>query len=169
VTIVGDTQKFTGSGLRFGGRCAKACWLLGHAWQSALFPSGKAFGYIAYPPRPDGQPTFNEGYIFTGNGDLIPRAPRRRHGSPGYRHSARTYRWFSRLPTAACTSRRDGVLHHDIHHNDETFSVRAMKQENSNFPALQQAGVRYRWTASNLRHARALQPPREDQPRRQSR
>jgi hypothetical protein len=31
-----------------------------------------AFGYIAYPPRPDGEPTFNEGYIFDGDGDLIP-------------------------------------------------------------------------------------------------
>ena len=28
----------------------------GHSWQSAVFPSGKAFGYIAYPPRPDGSP-----------------------------------------------------------------------------------------------------------------
>ena len=37
---------------------------------------------------------------------------------------------------------------HDIHHNDKTFSVQAMKQENANFPALQQAGVRYRGTAS---------------------
>jgi hypothetical protein len=27
---------------------------------------GRAFGYIAYPPRPDGEPTFNEGYIFDG-------------------------------------------------------------------------------------------------------
>ena len=44
----------------------------GHCWQSALFPSGRAFGYIAYPPRPDGQPTFNEGYLFDGDGGLIP-------------------------------------------------------------------------------------------------
>src|SRR5689334_20809510 len=45
----------------------------GHCWQSALFPSGRAFGYIAYPPRPDGKPTFNEGYLYLGrDGDLIP-------------------------------------------------------------------------------------------------
>jgi len=44
----------------------------GHAWQSALFPSGRAFGYIVYPPREDGLPTYNEGYIFTGDGELIP-------------------------------------------------------------------------------------------------
>jgi hypothetical protein len=44
----------------------------GHCWQSALFPSGKAFGVNAFPPRADGKPSFNEGYIFTGDGDLKP-------------------------------------------------------------------------------------------------
>ncbi|KPM54184.1 hypothetical protein ACG83_19450 [Frankia sp. R43] len=51
----------------------------GHVWQSALFPSGRAFGLCLYPPRPDGRPTFNEGYLFDGDGELIParvtRAP----------------------------------------------------------------------------------------------
>ncbi len=51
----------------------------GHAWQSALFPSGRAFGYIVYPPRDDGKATYNEGYVFEGDGQLIPalvvRAP----------------------------------------------------------------------------------------------
>ena len=53
--------------------------LRGHAWQAALFPSGRGFGYIAYPPRDDGKDTYNEGYVFEGDGDLIPirvtRAP----------------------------------------------------------------------------------------------
>jgi hypothetical protein len=44
----------------------------GHAWQSALFPSGRAFGYIAYPPRTDGKPTLNEGFVFEGDGELLP-------------------------------------------------------------------------------------------------
>ena len=44
----------------------------GHAWQSAVFPSGRAFGYITYPPRDDGLPTYNEGYLFEGDGSLIP-------------------------------------------------------------------------------------------------
>ena len=59
---------FTGSGLRIrrqGVRRLDGFW--GHCWQSALFPSGKAFGYIAYPPRPDGEPTFNEGYVYLGD------------------------------------------------------------------------------------------------------
>ena len=44
----------------------------GHAWQAALFPSGRGFGYIAYPPRTDGRDTYNEGYVFDGDGALIP-------------------------------------------------------------------------------------------------
>jgi hypothetical protein len=44
----------------------------GHAWQSSVFPSGRAFGYCVYPPRPDGKPTFNEGFLFEGDGKLIP-------------------------------------------------------------------------------------------------
>ncbi len=44
----------------------------GHAWQSAIFPSGRAFGYITYPPRTDGKPTYNEGYVFDGDGALVP-------------------------------------------------------------------------------------------------
>jgi hypothetical protein len=46
--------------------------LRGHAWQAGLFPSGRGFGYIAYPPRDDGVDTFNEGYVFEGDGPLIP-------------------------------------------------------------------------------------------------
>jgi prepilin-type processing-associated H-X9-DG protein len=51
----------------------------GHAWQAALFPSGRGFGYIAYPERDDGKDTYNEGYVFDGDGELVPalvvRAP----------------------------------------------------------------------------------------------
>ena len=42
------------------------------SWQSALFPSGRAFGFIVYPPRDDALPTYNEGYLFDGDGELIP-------------------------------------------------------------------------------------------------
>jgi hypothetical protein len=143
----GDTRDFSGSGLRIrrqGVRKLAGFW--GHTWQSALFPSGKAFGYIAYPPRPDGQPTFNEGFIFNGDGPLIParviRAP-----------------WLTRLQalgedvslvleTDSGTARIEGETvfsTHDIHHDDDTYSMNAIKKEMPSFPALQQAGVRYRW------------------------
>ena len=44
----------------------------GHVWQSSVFPSGRAFGVCLYPPRDDGKPTFNEGFLFEGDGALIP-------------------------------------------------------------------------------------------------
>lgn len=37
--------------------------LRGHVWQAAAFPSGFGFGFQIYPPRADGKPTYNEGYI----------------------------------------------------------------------------------------------------------
>ncbi|WP_433631744.1 hypothetical protein [Nocardia sp. CA-120079] len=147
VTVDGSEQRFTGSGLRIrrqGVRRLAEFW--GHCWQSAVFPSGKAFGYMAYPPRADGKPTFNEGFVFVGDGDLIParvvRAP-----------------WLTRLQalgedvslvleTAEGTVSIEGetvVSTHDVHHNDKTYSVESLKQEQSDFPAVQQAGVRYRW------------------------
>jgi hypothetical protein len=143
----GDRREFMGSGLRIrrqGVRRLAGFW--GHTWQSAVFPSGKAFDYIAYPPRPDGQPTFNEGYLFTGDGPLIParviEAP-----------------WLTRLQalgedvsvvleTADGATRIEGETvfsTHDIHHNDDMYSMHALKKEMPSFPALQQAGVRYRW------------------------
>lgn len=36
----------------------------GHCWQSALFPDGRAFGYITYPPGEDGSEPLNEGYVY---------------------------------------------------------------------------------------------------------
>jgi hypothetical protein len=118
----------------------------GHCWQSALFPSGRAFGYIAYPPREDGEPTFNEGYVYQGDGGLtaarVVEAP-----------------WLTKLQ-ALCqevplvletdqgTVRIEGetvVSTFDIRHDDQTWAIQAMQKEIPDFPPLQQAGVRYRW------------------------
>jgi len=43
----------------------------GHAWQAAIFPNGKGFAYITYPPRKDGKATYNEGHLFLGDGELV--------------------------------------------------------------------------------------------------
>jgi hypothetical protein len=69
----GSEHAFTCTGLRIfrqGVRNVSGFW--GHCWQSALFPSGRAFGYIAYPPREGGPPTYAEGYVFDGDGPLVP-------------------------------------------------------------------------------------------------
>lgn len=147
VRVGGDEQTFTGSGLRIkrqGVRKLAGFW--GHCWQSALFPSGRAFGYIAYPPRPDGEPTFNEGYVYGGDGELVParvaQAP-----------------WLNRLKpagddvslvleTAEADVRIQGETafsSFDIHHNDDTSAIRALKEEIPDFPALHQGGARYTW------------------------
>lgn len=47
----------------------------GHCWQSALFPDGRAFGYIAYPPKDDAGLYFI-GYVYMG-GRMYPARPRK--------------------------------------------------------------------------------------------
>ena len=142
-----EEHQFGGSGLRIRRQgVRRLAEFRGHCWQSALFPSGRGFGYIAYPPREDGRPTFNEGYLFDGDGDLIParvvEAP-----------------WLTRLQalgqdvslvleTERGTVGIEGetvVSTYDVRHDDETWATQAMHQEIPQFPPLQQAGVRYRW------------------------
>jgi len=73
IEIDGQRTEFKGQVLRVkrqGVRKFEGFW--GHCWQSALFPSGKAFGVNTFPPRDDGQPNFNEGFVFDGEGELRP-------------------------------------------------------------------------------------------------
>ena len=147
VRVADREHSFTGSGLRIkrqGVRKLEGFW--GHCWQSALFESGRGFGYIAYPPRPDGQPTFNEGYLFSGDGDLIPatvvEAPWLRRLQPLGEDVSVV------LQTAEGTHRIEGetiVSTHDITDSSDVPPEMAELLANWTFPALQQAGVRYRW------------------------
>ena len=43
----------------------------GHCWQSAVFPDGRAFGFIAYPQGTDGAKPYNDGYVYA-NGRMYP-------------------------------------------------------------------------------------------------
>jgi hypothetical protein len=49
----------------------------GHCWQSAVFPDGRAFGYIAYPLRPEEseEDRYNIGYLYQ-NGRMYPARAR---------------------------------------------------------------------------------------------
>ena len=59
--------EFTGSGLRIRRTGVRSVGdFPGHCWQSALFPSGKAFGLTAFPPRSDGTSAYNEAFIWDG-------------------------------------------------------------------------------------------------------
>lgn len=60
-------QRFSGTGLRIrriGERDVGE--FPGHCWMSALFPSGRAFGLLAFPPRLDGTPAYSEAFVFDG-------------------------------------------------------------------------------------------------------
>jgi hypothetical protein len=65
--VDGVVRPLKGTGLRIHRQSARPLGgFRGHCWQSCLFPSGRAFGYIAYPPREDGSVTYNEGYVWDG-------------------------------------------------------------------------------------------------------
>ncbi|KUH85106.1 MULTISPECIES: hypothetical protein [unclassified Mycobacterium] len=147
VEVAGAQQSFSGTGLRIrrqGVRKLEGFW--GHCWQSALFGSGRAFGYIAYPPRPDGQPNYNEGYVYYGDGALVParvvEAPWLRRLRPRGEDVSLV------LETDRGTVRIEGetvVSTHDITDRSEIPADQLALMANWTFPALQQAGVRYRW------------------------
>ncbi|MCK9541752.1 MAG: hypothetical protein M0R03_06950 [Novosphingobium sp.] len=62
-----EERRFEGTGLRIrrtGERDVGE--FPGHCWMSALFPSGKAFGILAFPPRADGTPAYSEAFLFDG-------------------------------------------------------------------------------------------------------
>jgi hypothetical protein len=135
VRVGDDEWSFTGTALRVhrqGARDVGGFW--GHCWPSALFPSGRGFGGLAFPERPDGEPTYNEAYVFDG-GRMIPAvlvdAPWLRRLQPNGEEVTITLR------TA------DG----DVVVEGETILSACMPggTHHEFAPALQQAGVRYRW------------------------
>lgn len=135
--VDGERQTFAGQILRIkrqGVRKFDGFW--GHCWMSALFPSGKAFGVNVFPPRDDGQPSFNEGFVFDGDGPLKPaRAvdiPWMRELLTGGEHVPLV------LETAEGRVEIDGT----------TFvNCRSLGAEvlPASFPVVQQAHAHYRW------------------------
>ena len=70
--IDNETRMFTGTGLRIHRQSVRPLGgFRGHCWQSALFPDGRAFGYIAYPPKEDGTESHNAGYVYQ-DGRMFP-------------------------------------------------------------------------------------------------
>ncbi len=107
----------------------------GHAWQAALFPSGRGFGYIAYPRRTDGKETYNEGYVFDGDGALIPARVTKAHWLTALHPSGDDVSCV--LETAAGSARIVGRT------AASTFMI--MPPEVGGGMQLQQALVRYSW------------------------
>jgi hypothetical protein len=135
VELGDDNWSFTGTALRIhrqGLRDVGGFW--GHCWPSALFPSGRGFGALAFPERPDGEPTYNEAFVFDGE-RMIPAtlldAPWLRRLQPNGEDVSLTLRT------------KDG----DVRIEGETILSACMAggSHREFTPALQQAGVRYRW------------------------
>ncbi|HYA69698.1 MAG TPA: hypothetical protein VED63_13285 [Acidimicrobiales bacterium] len=134
VEIGEERWTFQGTSLRVhrqGPRDVEGFW--GHCWPSALFPSGRAFGALAFPERRD-QPTYNEGFIYVA-GQVLPAilvdAP-----------------WLKRLqPYGEDVSFTLRTAEGDVDIVGETCLSSCLPGGTSpEFPpALHQAGVRYRW------------------------
>jgi hypothetical protein len=74
VEVDGVETSFRGGALRVhrkGGDRNDYGEFLGHCWQSAHFPSGRAFGTIHYRPRPDGSVVYREGWVLD-DGEVLP-------------------------------------------------------------------------------------------------
>jgi hypothetical protein len=65
LTVDGGTREFRCVGSRIKRQSVRPLMSFrGHCWQSALFPDGRAFGFITYPPAGDGSEPMNDGYIY---------------------------------------------------------------------------------------------------------
>jgi prepilin-type processing-associated H-X9-DG protein len=72
LVIDGRTRDFKGTGTRIHRQSVRRLeGFTGHCWLSALFPDGRAFGCLAYPPRPgSSEYSYNDAAIYQ-NGRLI--------------------------------------------------------------------------------------------------
>jgi hypothetical protein len=142
---------FTGSGLRIRRNgVRKFSRRRAHCWQSALFPSGRGFGYLILD---NGEPPhFTEGFIYDGEGDLIPaqvvEAPwlTKSDLSPE-NATGQDVSFVFDTPRGRVRIEGESLLcSYDIARSDPSmFDSRKINAENSNLPPLQQAGARYRW------------------------
>lgn len=75
LTVDGTKREFTAVGSRIKRQSVRPLTMFrGHCWQSALFPDGRAFGFMAFPPTENGDDAYNAGYIFQGGKSYPARA-----------------------------------------------------------------------------------------------
>lgn len=132
--IDGAAQPFRGSGLRIHRRSIRPLeGFRGHCWQSALFPDGRAFGYIAYPPHEDGSESYNQGYVYQ-DGRMYPAR-------------ALTIPWLRRIVAAGddVTVELESELGRTCIEGVSTLSTFRVGNPDIGGLNLQQGGARYRW------------------------
>jgi len=128
-----------GGGLRIhrkgGARSDYSDWY-GHCWQSAVFPSGRAFGFIHYTPRPDGSVKYHEGWVLDDGEVLAAKVvdtPWKRGWDPSGEDVSFTMR----------TARGDVAITAATHLS--TFNPPIPMGGDVAFPPVQQGIAHYRW------------------------
>jgi hypothetical protein len=137
LTIDGERREFSAQILRIkrqGVRKFEGFW--GHCWMSGLFPSGRAFGVNVFPPRTDGKPSFNEGFVFDGEGVL---KPARAVQAPWMR---RLHTAGENVPLVLESADRRFSIEGTTFVNCRSLGASALP---ASFPVVQQAHARYRW------------------------
>lgn len=135
----GIDTSFTGGGLRVhrtGGARNDYGEFHGHNWQSARFPSGRAFGFIHYRPGPDGTTRYREAWVLDDGEVLAARV----EGTA----------WMADTrPSGTDVSCTLHTPKGSIHIGAETVfsSIRPPRPttEGTTFPTLQSGIARYRW------------------------
>lgn len=134
VNIGGNKSPFSGGGLRIhrkGGARTPSGDFFGHVWNSAFFPSGRAFGFIHYYPRPDGSLKFCEGWVIE-NGKRIPAQILDR---PWLQNAHVDDDTFSFIIRTANGDSRVEVRSH----------ASTIGQQSNSFPLIQQGIGQFRW------------------------
>jgi hypothetical protein len=139
VSIDGTETPFSGGGLRIhrkGGNRTPTGDFFGHVWSSAYFPSGRAFGFMHYYPRPDGSLKFCEGWVLE-DGEVVAAEVLDRP----WLQSSKVYddKFSFVLRTPSGDSRVEARTH------ASNFSPQRVMGPGKGFPALQQGIARYRW------------------------
>jgi len=139
VGLDGAETAFVGGGLRIhrkGGNRSDYGDFYGHNWQSAFFPSGRAFGFIHYRPRPDGSAKYREGWLLDGE-EIVPA---RVEETPWMTDTR-----LSGEDVSFTLQTRNG----SVHITGETFlsSFRPPRPlgDGTTFPLLHSGIARYRW------------------------
>ena len=132
-TVDGITRFFKAVGSRIKRQSIRPLvFFRGHCWQSAVFPDGSAFGYIAYPPSAEHPEPYNEGYIYKN----------------GVMHPARVIKapWLRRLVENddASLDLESALGITRIEATTTLSSFHILETENGDFN-LQQSGALYRW------------------------
>jgi hypothetical protein len=133
--VDGTRRDFSASGMRVKRRSVRTdgLFLRGHCWQTAVFPDGRAFGYLAYPPHDDGHAPWNQGFIWQ-DGRMYPA-------------KARNMPWLRRVTASGddVSLELESELGVTRIAGTTTLSTCRVSSKEMWGLDLQQSGVRYEW------------------------